>query len=226
MSVVYKNNCEWRMIFRRARFGAKEMPQWVETWIGRQDKLTQVLADNAVGTRRADDGYIISIDGEDRVPKSSLDLVVAYAPDFNDVQITPGRSIKTATKSATVTGSNLIPESMLPAGSSQPSSVVAKLQVSYYAPEVRYRYFSPNQPDGPKYETITTERPIKVLNSTTTVNVGGSELAFPGSTASAAIVAALTMPLVAVVVSDGGAPIKGTPWYECEDVVTLEYKGD
>lgn len=224
MGVNFIGNCNWRWIESRKRSPARDLPQTVETWIGRYDQLATFLATYPVGLGYAG-GYITDHDIDDSAPQSTVGLIVTLPPPFGGYLRTPSRSIKTATKSATVTGTNLIPAHLLPEGVENPSSVQAVRTLSFYAPESRYEYFTASEPTAPSYSSAGSRNP-SIISARLEVSFGGVTIAFTGATAPAAISTAVFMPIVDRVVSDGGEPIPGTPWYRCVDVVSREYQGD
>jgi hypothetical protein len=215
--VTYRADTEWRCISIRRRDASKELPERVETWIGRQDKLTDFLNDHPLGSTLSG-GYIVARDTEDRVPKGAVELTIAYAPDFQANHAVVSRSIKTATKSANITSTSIIDGA---------TTVAATREISFYAPETRYEYFNATAPAGPRYSTQTNNRQPTIIRSRiTATGDNGVTVVFAGN-APSALLSALAFTVGNVVVSDGGEPIKGTPgWHRCVDVVSLEFIGD
>lgn len=227
----YVGDCEWRLIKSQPSDPANEMETQRDTWFGRTDKLEQFLQQYPLYAPYTGEdgtsGYItLRSVNDDGNPFSTVDLQISLPPDFQRYLVSNGWGIKTASASANVTGSNLIPSSMLPDGADPPDSIQCTRSVSFFAPESQYTYFASSKPSGPRFNSYSgTQQPF-ILSSRISCNVAGASIVFAGAVASAPIVAALTMPLVSVIVSTTAEQIPGTPWYRCKDGVALQYQGD
>lgn len=223
--IIYVGNCEWRLIKSRPTDVANGLPGLVETWFGRADHLEQWKAQFPLYTAYRG-GYITKRDiNDDQGPFATGDLIITLPPDFGRYLMRPSWSIKTATKSANVTGPNLIPPALIPPGVSQPNPLPCTRTVSFYSPECRYQYFADGKPDGARFGSAATGRNPIIIRSTITCQLSSGQLTFNGN-APAAIVSALAMQTIDRVTSVDADPIAGTSWYECTDTVGRELQGD
>lgn len=222
MALTYKGNCEWEPAGdREARTPPNDLPITQEPWMGRSDKTAAFLAQYAVGKQYLG-GYII-----ENTPKSNypfpgvdwVDLQIAMPPKFDVVLSHPGRSIKTAQKSATVQSSGVIDGE---------SEVTCVKEITYYAPEIRYEYFASKRPAGARYTDAAGIGSPEIIRSVIRVTgkTTGKEITYTNSTAPAAVVTAMIMGETNLVSGHEARQIPGTPWYSCTDVVSREFAGD
>lgn len=216
-----------------------ELPIVTEHWNGREDAAAAWQALYAIGklyqpgtpgsietlTEIGDGiGYII-----DNTPHpfdecmSEAELKVALAPPVgpNDYLDDPDSERRTIQISATVADSTIIK------GDTSVTCVRTVVAICY---QTRYRYFSLIYPAGPRFSGVVggTPDPIFIRSSIVCTGVqSGQVVNLTKETAPAGIVSATTMALGNVLASaPKGQRIKGTPWYECEEVWSYEYIGD
>lgn len=220
MALTYVGNCEWEPSGNaEPKRPPNELPTLTEPWIGRSDKTDEFLAAHAIGSSYLG-GYIIENTPKDNSPfqgVASVDLVIALEPDFNAYLAMPNTATKTACKTAALTASGIIEGE---------SELKAERNVSFYAPETRYTYFSSTKPDGPRFDAVLSVAEPRILRSAVKVSANQKEVTFGGGNAPAALVAALTMAPWDKCTDHSAEPIPGTPWYRCTDVVTRELQGD
>lgn len=223
--LIYVGNCGWEPSGNpEPSRPPLELPTIREPWIGRQDQTSAFLAAHPIGGSHLG-GYIIENTPRDNTPfegVASVDLIVALPPDFLTAKVENSTSYKTATRTATVESSLIIPGA---------TSVDAERAITYAAPETTYTYFASSAPSGPRYTSVATSAEARVLSSRVTARgeIGDGqqiEKKFTGALAPAALVTALTMAPVDKGTSHQSAVIPGTPWYRCTDVVTRELEGD
>lgn len=204
-----------------------DLPTTREQWIGRADLTSSFRTTYRVGAGHLG-GYII-----DNTPRSNqpfygldtIDLIVARQPDFNAFVLEPTMSLKTATKSANVSGTGIIPPALIPPGSTAPNPLPCTRTVNFYSPEAKYTYFSSLRPDAPRFSSIGSSRQPIVVRSVITVQLSSGILVFSGN-APAPIVTALFMPVTDSLTGTEAQLIRGTPWYHCTDTLSRVLRGD
>lgn len=219
MALSYIGDCTWKPLGEpEPSDPPNELPTTREPWLGRMDQVAAFRAQYFVG-RSYLGGFIIANSPQSHSPGMlEIDLVIARPPNFQASLTATTRSIKTASKSATINNSSIIKGE---------TEIKAVRSVSFYAPETRYTFFAADSPNGPRFTKSLGTRKPQILSAVITCNgASGKERTFAGANAPAALLSALSMPEVDTVVSDGGEPIAGTPWFRCTDTVTREFKGD
>lgn len=205
-----------------------ELPTVRETWIGRSDLTDAFRAGKPIGSGYLG-GTIIDNTPRSNQPSYGLDtveLIVARPPNFIVYLADTGLSLKTATKSANVTGTNIIPPSLVPPGVTVPNPIPCTRTVSFYSPETRYRYFSSARPAAARFLGAGWGD-VQIQSSRITVQLSSGPLEFGGANAPAAIVSALHMPTIDMRTGGPeGTSIKGTSWFDVTEVWSRVLAGD
>lgn len=208
VSVTYIGTSTFTLQKQEPRGSAGDVPTTIESWRGKQADRDSFLTSHALNSSH-NGGYIIDYSCRDGVAYTEVDLVIGRSPDFQKEYSANGISLKTGTKSANV------------------SEGLATREVSYYAPETRYTYFSSSKPNGPRYDSVAIETQPRIIRSKITVRRENlPDLIYTGALAPADVATATTMAAWDKITSHDSEQIPGTPWYRCVDVVTRELRGD
>jgi hypothetical protein len=222
MAVTFVSTCTWRFMSGRRTSKHKGLPTRAETWEGRYDELTTFLPTGAA----YNGGYIVDHDVRDTGPKASVDLIVAFPPDFNDWSTQPATSNKVFSTSGTVDDSGHTLFTTAP----YPTSIEAKRTLVARVHSSRYRYYAASLPLGPRFSTEATGQNPKKLRDEIIVTAkfadGVEKVRTYNSIASceANVSAAVGMDITTSVEDFTAQEIDGTPWYECHDEVVKGYE--
>jgi len=191
------------------------LPTIARTYKGAAPQFDAFWATVATGNPLAG-GYIVKRSGINRGMYPEISLTIALPPDFVAYKLSKSRMQQTASKGATVTSSQIIPGE---------TEIECSRTMSFIAPQAVYSYFSSARPLGPRFTSpVETSAPI-LLRSIITATAGGKSRTFYGN-APLALATALAMPAVGLITGHISDPIPGTPWYECQDVISYVYRGD
>jgi hypothetical protein len=212
--------CDWAVIGEEDNRQAGDVPTRTYLLEGRADQFEIERAKYNVGAPYAG-GYIIRISARNIASAlSQIEFTVAFAPNFNASFSPTTWSIETTSRSATIVDSTQIPGI---------ARFVARRDVVYRSPTREANYFASAQPGGPR-NTSGTGNPVH-LRDTATVELFDAEgklvqrwngpfRQLYGWIKSELI---LTRDVQAEVRAQ---PIDGTPWWRCQDIVTVRYKDD
>lgn len=129
---------------------------------------------------------------------------------------------KTSTKSVIIDNAT-IAQSINP--NAVGTEVVAIRQIEYYAPQTEYRYIRVGEPNAGTYNSLSNAATAVIRRDSITATCEGVTLPY-GNSAPSAIVTALHMTSSARRIAHSSSRIIGTSWWECLDVVAIEYDGD
>ena len=219
---TYLGDCSWQPINDpQVSSLPNDLPILIEVWLGREDLAAAWQALHPIGQEYLG-GYVIDNTPRPHSPAAMIcELKVALPPDFTKYLLDPSRALKTATKTAVVESSDIIP-------GGADSAVNAVRNVTFYAPEGRYQYFASAAPSGPRFSSAGGTAQPAIIRSviTATGQTSGTVVTFAGTNAPSALVSALTMNAQDYFVDLDANQIKGTPWYECRECWSRQQAGD
>jgi hypothetical protein len=196
-----------------------DIPTARQKWIGRSDTVDTFRAAHAVGSAFLG-GYITDNTPQEHTPSPGLatvELLVLLPPDFEDYLASDQNSTKTASKSADVTASGIIPGE---------TALKCTHEVTFKSPATKYTYFAATRPSGALFSAPLTSASPVIIRSVMKASANGQERTFAGAVAPAPIVSALTLSTVNVGNEPEAEPIPGTPWFRCSEVWSRELEGD
>lgn len=172
-------------------------------------------------------GYIVKRNGANRGMYPEISISIALPPDFLAYRLSKSRLQQTSSKGRTVVNSSILRGYL---------DVEAQRTISFIAPQAVYSYFSSTRPLGPRFTSpVETSAPILLksviyakggtIDENYTGSAKRSEATYYGN-APIALATALAMPAVGLITGHTSDPIPGTPWYECQDVISYVYRGD
>jgi hypothetical protein len=206
------------------------LPTIEQIWKGAAPQFDAFWKAHATGISHAD-GYIVRRRGVNKGMYPEIALSIALPPDFQAYKIATGRMQQTSAKGRIVENSSILTGYL---------SVQAERRISFIAPQITYLYFASARPDGPRFTRPIEKESPKMLRSV--IYAKGDEIdedweqANPGKqkrsdatwydSAPAPLVAALDMPAVGLITGHSAIEIPGTPWFECQDIISYVYRGD
>jgi len=224
-NLIAIGDCSWQpSALPLSRDVAFEVPTLTEPWMGRKDQAAAFKAAYDIGLSYLG-GYITDRNFKDNSPfpgMSECDLIIALQPNVLLYLADPNTAIKTVQKSATVNG-RLDDNGQYQTSSSEQVQVV--YSASYYAPETHYTYFASARPNGPRFSAVLSTWTPRIITASIKVSGQGHEATY-GYVAPAPIASAVTLGTQDRLTSFEATQIKGTPWYQCRDVISREFLGD
>lgn len=191
------------------------LPTVTQTYKGAAYLFDAFWASVATGTPRSG-GYITNRSGANKGIYPEISITIALPPNFNDYKLSRSRMQQTASKGATITNSSIIPDE---------TEIECNRTVSFISPQAVYSYYASSRPDGPRFTSPLESQAPLMLRSIITATAGGKSRTYYGN-APSALVSALAMPQVGIITGHTSDPIPGTPWYQCQDVISYVYRGD
>lgn len=201
---------------------------------GAYTKTEEFLSDHETSTELVPGGYIVQREVDEGGAYDRVVLIVAFLPNLAFYTRDNSKSIKTASKSVEIENADIHESIAGPYTPDNPEPeepiINATRDVTYYSPETRYRYFASSQPTSPRFTGVAvgTASGLRRIRDRIVAETAGksSRTKNYGSSAPAALVSALTMPVQSQLVTTDSSQIPGTPWYDCTDIFALEYVPD
>jgi hypothetical protein len=212
--------CDWAVIGEEDNRQAGDVPTRTYLLEGRADQFEIERAKYGVGANYAG-GYIIRVAARNiSSPLAQIELTVAFSPNFNASFSPKTWSIETTTRSATIS---------LPEPIGRIVRYICRRDVIYRAPTVEATYFASSQPSGPR-NTSAAGSPVHLRDTYVLECFDAEDMLIQreaGPFRQARSVIKSDLVLTRDVQAEVRAqPIDGTPWWRCQDIVTVRYKDD
>ena len=223
MALTYIGNCEWEPAGEpEPRGNAGGVPQVVEVWIGRSDKLQQFLATKPLRMAYLG-GYITARSAKDGSPgdgAATVDITVSLPPDFNASSSPATYAMRSAVKSGSLNNTAI---------NARYAHYYLRRELTYESPTNRFRYYSSSRPAAARFSNNTgTIRKVKEIITVDCYDsnwkwLHRDELSWSQLPNEMKAVLEFTKKANATVEAN---PVEGTPWWDCVDTVTADYQGD
>lgn len=220
MAIEYKGTIDFTLQSEEPAAAYNDLPTISQVWKGALTLYAAFWAARAPGTAFGG-GYIVERRGRDVGMYPEITLTIALPPDFNYYSVAPSMSEQSTSIGRTVTTSSIIPGC---------TTVEAQRRLIFQSPQLVYSYWASSRPPGPRFSAGSTGSPV-LLAAITTVTAGeGTPTRFKSKTyygnAPSVIASPLAIAPTAKVTSFSAEPIIRTPWYRCQDTVSIGYWSD
>jgi len=225
MSITYRGTSDFTLQSEEPTSAYNDLPTIAQVWKGAATAFATFWAARAPGTAFSG-GFIVERRGRNQGMYPEISLTIALPPDFNFYSVAPSMSEQTTSIGRTVTTSSIFENY---------ATVEAQRQLIFQAPQLVYSYWASGRPPGPRFTAGSTGSPV-LLASLTVVKAGQLETGkkdtpgpktktYYGNTPSV-VNSALAITPTAKVTSFSAEPIIRTPWYRCQDTVSIGYWSD